>query len=186
MHQLCADLKREHYFPFFDQRKKSLPIGEEFPELITEAARTCLVAVIVVSEDFLTSKWPMIELLEFANATERYRKDGVENPNFNGSMKLVPAFYKILPDDINPDELWKKLIAKHPVEELRFDKEKYKEAIKKLKKFNGLKHTQYGTNEPKYRRELTNQILKLVPPAYPIDTSGIEGCERLCKVRPES
>ena len=185
VHQLYADLKAERFFPFFDQRRKSLPIGEEFPERIIEAARTCEVAVVILSEGFLTSKWPMTELITFVDAMKP-RLLNKPNPNYNPNLKIVPVFYKIGPNDLEKDllgNLWKKLVKKlgKNATRLRFDKDKYEEAIGQLLKTNGLSN-KHGKNETKYRNEVVKAILQLVPPALPIDTSGIQGCERLCQV----
>lgn len=183
VHQLNADLKAQCYFPFFDQRRKSLPIGERFPELIIEAARTCEVAVVILSKGFLTSKWPMTELIEFVDATKPtlLRKP---NPNYNPNLKIVPVFYRTSVDDLKKerlDNLWNKLVKKLKKTRLRFNKEKYVEAIGELLTSNGVKNM-YGKNETKYRQEVVKAIMQLVPPALPIDTSRIQGCERLCQV----
>ena len=183
MHQLYADLKAQCFFPFFDQRRKSLPIGERFPERIIEAARTCEVAVVILSEGFLTSKWPMTELIEFVDATKQ-RLLGKPNPNYNPNLKLVPVFYRTSADDLKKallDNLWNKLVKKHGQTTLRFDQKEYAEAIRELLSSNGVKNM-HGKNETKYRHEVVKAIVQLVPPALPIDTSGIQGCERLCQV----
>lgn len=58
-------LKQHCFNPFFDQDSDSLPKGKKFASLIIEAAKICQVAVVVFSEDYLSSKWPMIELEKF-------------------------------------------------------------------------------------------------------------------------
>lgn len=59
-----------------------------------KAARTCLVAVVVLSQDYLTSKWPITELMAFSDATERHLSGTTfVNPNYNKSMKLVLVVY---------------------------------------------------------------------------------------------
>lgn len=73
--------------PFFDQRNKSLPKGEEFPVRIFNAARKCVVAVVILSKEYVTSKWPMLELLTFVEAQK------FTNPD----LKLLPVFYDNLP-----------------------------------------------------------------------------------------
>ena len=61
--QLCVDLERCDIYPFFDKRQRSLPIGEEFPNLIFEAIGQCEVGVLVFLEEFFCeTKWPMLEL----------------------------------------------------------------------------------------------------------------------------
>lgn len=183
MHQLYADLKAQCFFPFFDQRRKSLPIGEKFPDRIIEAARKCEVAVVILSEGFLTSKWPMTELIIFVDAMKQ-TLEGKPNPKYNPNLKIVPVFYRTSADDLKPDlrdNLWNKLVQKPGQSRLRFKKEKYVEAIGELLRFNGVSNM-HGKNETKYRHEVVKAIVQLVPPALPIDTSGIQGCERLCQV----
>lgn len=82
--KLCKLLEEHNHYPFFDQRSDSLPKGKKFAGLIIEAAKTCQVAVVVLSEDYLSSKWPMTELAEFVWA----RKSG------NKNLNLPPLFYK--------------------------------------------------------------------------------------------
>lgn len=65
MQELNHALLRVHHSPFFDQNRDSLPVGERFPQLIFEAAKQCRVAVIIMSIGYLTSKWPMLELVAF-------------------------------------------------------------------------------------------------------------------------
>ncbi|KAI5056599.1 hypothetical protein GOP47_0028417 [Adiantum capillus-veneris] len=57
---LFSALQRANHTAFFDQH--TLPKGSTFPHLIFTAARGCELGIVVLSEDFLTSKWPMIEL----------------------------------------------------------------------------------------------------------------------------
>lgn len=88
--QLCVDLEKAGHCPFFDQRPESLPKGEKFPELILDAARQCHVAVVVLSEDHLTSKWPMLELVTFVEAQR----------SFNTNLTILPLFYKLTVTDL--------------------------------------------------------------------------------------
>ena len=60
--QLCVDLQRWDRYPFFDKLRSSLPIGERFPKRIFDAIEQCPVGVVVLSEEFFMSKWPMLEL----------------------------------------------------------------------------------------------------------------------------
>ena len=80
--KLCRDLEKCYHFAFFDERDSSLPKGERFPELILRAAGQCRMAVVVVSEEYFVSKWPMIELHAFVQARLR------SNPD----LKILPVF----------------------------------------------------------------------------------------------
>ena len=68
---LCEALQDRGHSPFFDKLPSSLPKGERFAELILEAAKQCEMAVVVVSEEYFTSRWPMIELHSFAEAVRK-------------------------------------------------------------------------------------------------------------------
>jgi len=78
--RLCEELKCLNYSPFFDQNSDSLPKGERFPPHLFKVAKQCLLAMIVLSERYLTSKWPMLELTAFVKARKRK----------NRNMKLLP------------------------------------------------------------------------------------------------
>lgn len=69
--QLCVDLERCDRHPFLDKRRESLPIGSEFPSLIFQAIEQCLVGVVILSHEFFTSKWPMLELVAMTNFKKR-------------------------------------------------------------------------------------------------------------------
>ena len=53
----------------------------------------CEVAVVILSKRFLTSKWPMTELIEFVD-TKKLRLLNKPNSNYNPNLKVVPVFYK--------------------------------------------------------------------------------------------
>ncbi|KAI5054116.1 hypothetical protein GOP47_0030990 [Adiantum capillus-veneris] len=82
---LYSALRRVNHKAFFDQH--SLPKGSTFPQCIKTAALGCELGVVVLSEDFLTSKWPMIELEILV--LQRGPK-----------AKLLPLFYKLGPADL--------------------------------------------------------------------------------------
>ncbi len=49
---LIEELVRCLRYPVFDLREDSLPVGENFPELIFRAIEQCYVGVVILSEDF--------------------------------------------------------------------------------------------------------------------------------------
>jgi hypothetical protein len=70
--QLCVNLERAKRTSFFDRR--SLLKGEEFGQWLLTAAQECVVAVVVVSEQYFSrSKWPMLELAIIVQAPSRPR-----------------------------------------------------------------------------------------------------------------
>jgi hypothetical protein len=60
--QLFHDFRTAGKHPFFDQDPDSLPKAEPFPPRIVDAAEQCKIGVVVLSEDYLKSYWPMVEL----------------------------------------------------------------------------------------------------------------------------
>lgn len=187
MEQLCLDLERKGYsFPFFDQRSHSLPKGKDFAPLILEAAKQCHVAVIVLSENYLTSKWPMIELGAFYEAK-------LENPR---RLNVLPLFFKLSReelDDRSIEDRWMPKWKEFADLDTRIDVHKWKKAVKSLPQVNGLIFEQsrtvmYNTgasyrSEVEYRSAITQAILELSPPDLTYGTSEtVVGYDRLCKV----
>lgn len=95
--QLCVDLERFNYFPFFEQRPDIFQIGESYASLIQQVARQCSVVVIVLSKDYVVSKRTMVELSTFV----QFQK--TENPD----LKLLPLLYHFSPSDLNEEHLFK-------------------------------------------------------------------------------
>ena len=210
MEQLCKDLEEAKLYPFFDQDRDSLPVGEKFAPLIFEAAKQCLVAVVVLSPGYMESKWPMLELIKFHKAM-----------NAGYPVKFVPLFYKLTPDDLRKPEApgskpghlksqkphsnlqaqqtdqankegvkkgwaeWKKgWQAMKDVRkgEVEIDENLCEAALREVTKYNGLLFASYRNSEYEFRKAAVNEISKLAPPAIPFDTSDIQGCARLCEV----
>ena len=99
MEQLYTDLKDENQFPFFDKASHSLKSGEEFASPILQAAKECEVAIFMLTEQFLTNKWPMLELLTCIEA----QKKG------NPGLKLFPVLFDGLKfEDLHEISRWEK------------------------------------------------------------------------------
>lgn len=176
--QLCKDLEAACFYPFFDQRDDSLPKGKKFAELIFKAASQCRVAVIVLSKEFLSSKWPMLELLEFTKAIES---------GSNENLNMLPLFFKLSISDLSDEAIsktwmleWTKLAKKDP----RVNVQKWKKAVQKLHAVNGLMFAKFGGSEANYRDAVVNAIFKLIPPVLH-NTSGVQGCDRVCEILTE-
>lgn len=164
-------------YPFFDQDSDSLPKGERFPSLILSAAEQCLLAVVVLSEGYLGSKWPMLELSTFVKSME----------GGNSKLKLFPVFYKLSPSDISAErvetqwrESWMKLVQEGKVsgEEIA----SWGDAVRELRRFNGMEFSKYGPSEVKYRKAVVEGICNKVPPVMKHKTDDIRGYGRLCEV----
>jgi hypothetical protein len=60
-------------------------MGMEFPKRILQAAKQCVVGVVVLSNDYLMCKWPMLELLAFVDAQK----------TCNPELHILPLFYTL-------------------------------------------------------------------------------------------
>jgi hypothetical protein len=156
--QLCMDLEARGYVcPFFDQRHHSLPKGKDFVPFIMEAAQRCHVAVMVLSKEFLCSKWPMIELAEFHAAQQAG----------NQQLNMLPLFYKLSINDLGDramEECWLPRWRQHVEDDRRIDVEKWGAALSVLRKVNGVVFGKNGTSEVGYRKETVQSIFRLSPP----------------------
>ena len=177
MRELCLDLERLNHFPFFDQNSDSLPKGEKFPPLIFEAARQCLLAVVVLSVTFLTSKWPMMELCEFVKAQKN------ENPR----LRLLPLFFEVSPADISKEAVknyWTKEWTKFFSEaNLSAGLQEWSESLSVLRATNGLDFHHYEEGSVvAYKEAIIEEICTMLPPPELFEMSEIVGGNRLCKV----
>ncbi|KAG0592572.1 hypothetical protein KC19_1G263300 [Ceratodon purpureus] len=172
--QLCEDLENAGHFPFFDRRPESLPKGEKFPDLIMQAARECHVAVVVLSMDYLHSKWPMIELIQFIKRI----KIGMPT-----NLKILPLFYKVGVEDVKREIdhiawVWKKRATEDKrLEEVADNCSSY---LRYITSINGEVFS--GESELAYRRVIVGSICRLIPPTLLFDLSMMQGRDRLCDV----
>lgn len=125
-------VERCYLYPFFYKREDSLPIGQNFPQLIFDAIAGCHVGVVILSEEFFTSKWPMMELVAMVDEVEK-RKE---------SFKIKPVFLRISPNKTGNVENrsqwraeWQEMALKDPK---HIDVEKWEAALKYLCPANGL------------------------------------------------
>ncbi|KAG0622823.1 hypothetical protein M758_3G126300 [Ceratodon purpureus] len=183
--QLCVDLEGTGYsFPFFDQRNHSLPKGKDFAALISEAAKLCHVAVVVLSETFLTSKWPMIELGKFHEAKN----------SENSSLNILPLFFKLSIEDLDEQSISERWIPKwqeYASTDKRIDVNLWRDAVLALPKVNGLVFEEPWTrhksstgirSEVEYRTAIVRAILRLSSPDLLYGSSeNMVGYNRLCQ-----
>ena len=176
--QLYHEFENEGHYPFFDREHHSLEIGKEFPPRIFQAAKECKVAVIILTEQFLRSKWPMLELLTFVDAQKE----------FNREMHLFPVLFNGLKvEDLHEHlwrEEWEKLVmldseGKHPS---RLTLEKCAEALRKLRKVNMLDIKNYNGSYYRLCKAIVESALRLLPQDSDSDMKDIQGAGRLCEV----
>ncbi|KAG0605506.1 hypothetical protein M758_9G064500 [Ceratodon purpureus] len=178
---LCKDLEDHHRFPFFDIRESSLPKGERFPEHIVEAAQQCNLAVVVVSEEYFTSKWPMIELVEFVRAKKSGR---------NPKLKILPLFMGLSHSEFSDQtrqEGWFRKWAETWVEEesSRINVAEWKEALKEVKAFNGMQFHQDMRKLASYQKNVVRMICKVVSPDVKWYNAHVQGGSNICEVYSE-
>lgn len=169
--------------PFFDVDDESLRKGEVWIPKLIKAARECKVAVLVLTDDFLTSKWPMLELLHFVDA----------HKTTNQSIKLLPVFFgDMVPAHLSDAdckarwiEKWKKLEAADTSSsakprQVSLTVESCLEAVHKLKDFNGIKNADFLTYKS-LQQNILSKVEFYLPSGYEKDPD-VAGYDRLCKV----
>lgn len=182
--ELCVQLEAIHRFPFFDKRTDSLPWGESFPDAIFRAAKQCQVAVVVLSDEFFMSKWPMLELVAFMEA----RKSGA-----NEGLKILPLFFKISLKDLKDAtrrerwfSSWEDIARKDGRIKLR----DWKDALEQLPRFNGFEYVKQGeslyeeeSSLKAYRDKVVEALCKMVQPdVLRGNPNDIQGRLRICQV----
>ncbi|KAG0601530.1 hypothetical protein M758_11G119300 [Ceratodon purpureus] len=171
--QLCVDLESCNRSVFFDKRSDSLPKGEPFPQHIFKAIKECQVGVVVLSEEFFSSKWPMLELVAMF---KRMRLG-------NSRLKIMPIFLNISPlecRDVTNHVRWLSTWCEWAQEDKRMEIEEWKEAVKLLCTMNGFVY-KVGLGEVKFRKEIVKEICEVVRPTTTWDDSHVGG-SRLCKI----
>jgi hypothetical protein len=175
--QLHVDLDARGYAcTFFDQSEQSLPKGKDFAPLIKEAAQLCEVAVVVLSEEFLCSKWPMIELAEFHGAQQAG----------NQRLNMLPLFYKLSVDDLRDRSIefrWMPKWREYANDDKTIDVAKWSAAVRVLRKVNGVIFHKNAMSEVAYRKDVVRSIFKLSPPELLYGSSrDMLGYSRICQV----
>ena len=170
--QLCVDLERCDRYPFFDRRRYSLPIGENFPKLIFEAIEHCEVGVVILSEEFFTrSKWPMLELVAMTKNSQKNK------------LKIIPVFLSISLEqvkDAKNQKNWQSVWRGWKQKDKRIDIEGWCEALKALGPINSLVFD--GANEVSFRKKIVEAVCDVVLPEARWKDSHVQGRLRLCKV----
>ncbi|GLJ27281.1 hypothetical protein SUGI_0535520 [Cryptomeria japonica] len=102
--ELHKELTNKGISCFFDEDPQSLPLAEKFPARIFEAAEKCGIAVLVISKDFIQSKWPMLELSALLKAKSSGKKS---------HMKILSSFFVLSPNSLSEltvdNQAWKEL-----------------------------------------------------------------------------
>lgn len=177
---LCEDLERHDIqFPESETEKQLVRLPTyKYHRIILDAMKQCQVGVLIISEDFLISKWPMIELVAMIKEMEKP----------NSYMKIIPVYY---------DKSWNKLFDKEnrmPLEmewqrwanaDKRINLEEWMKALNMLKPINGIVHD-HSLEELSLRQEIVNATLNLTSPqSWQRDEFNVQGGLRLYEVQKE-
>ena len=168
-------LRSVHHYPFFDVREDSLPLGDKFADIIFQASKQCRLAIVVVSDDYFKSKWPMLELASFVEAKD------VVNPE----MKILPLFYRLTVDEFKEPErqrIWFEKWEMLKESDKRLDILSWENALRVLGGHNGAVYCGIEQTEDEYVESIVQSVNILVPPDVLYDDSHVKGGTHLCEV----
>jgi hypothetical protein len=176
---LCEALEQRGHNPFFDKLPSSLPKGEKLPELILKAAQLCEMAVVVVSEEYFMSKWPMIELHAFVQAIKK---------KSNTKLKSLPLFYGLSVGEFLDEKRqkrwfqeWKKWAKDDPKKQINVGE--WKEALELLRSYNGISYNRELQEIVPYQNDIVSHICDLISPDIKWYDSHVQGKSNICTVR---
>jgi hypothetical protein len=173
-------LERNAYCPFFDEDPDCLPKGEPFAHRLKTASRLADVAVVVLSDDFFISKWPMIELAIFMKEQKR-RKSLPDLKELN----ILPLFKGLSVEEFRKTKRQTRWQKKwNEMRDDRIDVSEWKEALKVLGGTNGLEYCRYK-NEEEYIDSFMSAIFKLVTPDLKWEDSYMKGKSKFIRYSQE-
>ncbi|XP_059066515.1 disease resistance protein L6-like [Cryptomeria japonica] len=166
--QLHRDLTNLGVSCFFDEDPQSLPIAEDFPPRIFEAARACRLAVLLLSREFLESKWPLLEASTFMKARHT-------NPN----LQILPLYFMILPEGLkeitSDNEKWK------GIEKSKEKRAEWHQALTAMRRIKGLMFSE-GGNELEFRDKIVKEVsCRLLKQSRRYHLPCMQGEERMCQ-----
>ena len=130
--------------------------------------------VVVVSKEYFTSKWPMIELNGFLQATKK-------DPN----LKILPLFFGLNVEEFSNDctrKIWFEKWEMMAKDDDRIKLGEWNESLKLFSAFNGLVYERHSKELVAYRKEIVSNICKAIPSDIKYDESHVQGRSKLCKV----
>lgn len=172
-------LQQNAYLPFFDEDPDCLLKGEPFAQNLKVAARLTDVAVVVLSDEFFRSKWPMIELGIFIE--EQLRRRSVQGCK---ELRILPLFLGLSVEEFRNED--KRLVWRNKWYELgatdsRIDVSLSEVALGALGGINGIKYGDFR-NEEECIINITSAIFKLVPPDLKWEDRHVKGKLKFQKV----
>jgi len=168
---LSKALEERHY-SFFDGSLEGLTEGEEFPDLIFKIVQQCRLFVVIISEDYFMSKWPMIELNAFLKAMKAMKS--------NINRGILPLYYGLSLSEVKDEkrrqrwfENWEKFARDDPQGLIKVEDWKY--ALDELTRFNGLSYDRESKPVLEYEKEIVSHICRLVVPDFKWEDSHFQG-----------
>ncbi|GJV25803.1 NB-ARC domains-containing protein [Tanacetum coccineum] len=145
---------------------KTLEIGNPIASELLEAIEASRIAIVVLSNNFATSKWCLEEIAKIVNCKE------------HGKLIVIPVFYHVDPSDVrHQGNCFQKGFSDHEAnpEIAPQNVERWRDACRKVGALSGLHVTQHR-NEAEVVGEIVKRIMKDMPDTLPIDvTSGLVG-----------
>jgi len=119
----------------------------------------------------MQSKWPMIELNAFVQATKVLKS--------NVNVAILPLFYELSMSDLKNEKRWQRWLKKWEIfakDDGRIKVEDWKIALDELTKFNGLPYNrELKPAIVAYENEIVSHICRLVLPNIKWDASHVQG-----------
>ncbi|KAL3750172.1 hypothetical protein ACJRO7_011193 [Eucalyptus globulus] len=128
--------------------ENSLEIGEDFDSKILNAIAQSKISILIISENYASSKWCLHELVHIMN----YKK--------SMSHTVMPIFYKVNPSDVR--YVKGKFGEAFHLHEKRFDKkdiQEYKQALTEVSHLNGWESEKFANG---HEGELVKKVIKTV------------------------
>lgn len=150
--------------------------------MILQATQQCEMLIVVVSNEYFMSKWPMIELNAFVKVHKLNHK--AKDPK--GKPKILPLFYGLSIRDLEDEALqkkwfesWKKMAKDDPKE--RIVVSDWKDALDVLRSFNGLEYNKQMKEIVAYEDKIVTHVCKSIVPDLKWDDSHVQGKSSICK-----
>ncbi|KAK1407694.1 hypothetical protein QVD17_39316 [Tagetes erecta] len=154
---LYKDLTQKGITTYKDD--KTLEIGRPIAPELLQAIETSRVAIVVLSNNFATSKWCLEEIAKIADCMKQ------------GKLIVIPVFYHVFPTDVrHQSNCFEQGFADHEANpEIAPQKvETWRAAFKEVGAVSGVHVTQHR-DEAEVVSELVRKILKDLPDTMPID-----------------
>jgi hypothetical protein len=188
-------LSRCGYSVFFDTQHHSLSPGYHFPAQIKAAAHSCKLSIVVLSEEFLTTPWPMRELCAFVG---RCRSLDPAVPR----VTILPLFYETSPEDLKDKQklqIWRRMWKQWEDQpsntgtstgRMSCSESECEAAVKLLTSRKGVvRHSKREEGEARYIECVMEAVGEILPAFSPLRSPFQDpnkfrvGKQRLCQVR---